>query len=151
MKKIAFFLILLILPIKVLATDINLLELNILNGEISPSFDPLNNTYSVLIDKDVSNLDIAFKNNDGVIVDIIDNFDLENNSMVKIKCHSNNKEVIYNLLIVKEEEENLFVFKEDKNELDTSFMSLYKIYVIPSVCFLIILIFFKLIFPKHKK
>lgn len=153
MKKIGFVcLITLLFPLFVSAKDIYLEELNILNGELSPSFDALNNEYTVSLEKEEYNIEIEYKATEDITVTIMNNFDLQNNSTVTILLNNEKNKTEYHLHILKEEEENLqTTFNEESVELPTNFMYTYKIYIIPSVCFLLILITYKCIFYKPKK
>ena len=140
------------LPVFVSAKDIYLEELNILNGELSPSFDSLNNEYTVTLSKEEYNIEMDYKVADGITVSIENNFDLENNSVVTIQLEEEKSTTSYRLHILKEEEENtLSTFNEETIEVPNNIMYTYKIYIIPSVCFLLILITYKCIFYKKKK
>jgi len=53
LKKIAFLLLLVFCyPVFTQAKDVYLEELTILNGELSPSFDKLNNEYTIILPKE---------------------------------------------------------------------------------------------------
>lgn len=150
MKKFLFFL-LVFLPIKVSASDLILNKLVIKNGDISPQFDPLNNQYTVTLDNDIYNLELDYKLDSAININILDNNDLKNNSKVSLVLSENDKTVTYELHILKDEREELPVFLETNNNYDTSFMSLYKIYIIPSTCLILIFIIFKILFHKKHK
>lgn len=152
MKKIAFLLCLLMFPIFVCAKDIYLEELTILNGELSIPFDALNNEYTITLPKDEYSLEIDYKTKEECNVSIIDNYDLQNNSTVTILLNDEKNKTEYHLHILKEEEEKTqTTFNEDTIEIPNSFMYTYKIYIIPSVCFLLIGITYKCLFYKKKK
>lgn len=153
MKKIAFLILVVIcFPLFVHAKDIYLEELTILNGELSPSFDKLNNEYTVILSKEVYNIEIEYKTKDENKVSILDNFDLHNNSTVTVLLNDEKNKTEYHLHILKEEEEEtISTFGEEITEVPTGFMYTYKIYIIPSICFLLIGITYKCIFHKKKR
>lgn len=151
MKKVLFFL-LVFWPIKVYASDLILNNLVVKNGDISPSFDPLNNQYTVTLDNDIYNLELEYKLDSAININILDNNVLKNNSKVSLVLDESGKTVTYELHILKDEGEELPVFLETNNTYDTSFMALYKIYIIPITCLILIFIIFKILFhKKHKK
>ncbi len=154
MKKIVFFLFLFISFLSfVSAKDLILQELTVKNGKLSIPFESLNNEYTVLLEKEETNLELDYKVDDKVQVLIKDNFDLKNNSVVTILLKENKKEVEYHLQILKEDEEEIKeVFLEEKAPTKMNIMFAYKNYIIPSVCFVFIFIFWKILFhKKHKK
>ncbi len=154
MKKLVLVVFLsLLLPINVSAQAIALEELQIKNGELSPNFDSLNNEYTVTLPKEEYNIEMEYKVEDGITVSAMDNFDLTNNATVTLLLIKEKEKVEYHLHILKEEEENTLVtFKEEKNPLEENFMFQYKIFIIPTSCFILILFAYKCIFrKKHKK
>ncbi len=156
MKKFAFlFLFFFFFTPNVFANDLKLNELTIKNGELSIPFDPLNNEYSVLIEKEVTSLELTYQADEEVAVFLKDNHDLENNAIVVLTLTKENKSVDYRFHILKEEEEVVQqTFLETTPEtLKANFMFEYKNYIIPSVCFTLIMVVFKILFHKkrHKK
>ncbi len=153
LKKIAFLIFLLIgLSVQVHAKDLYLEELTILNGEISPVFEKLNNEYTITLPKEEYTVEMEYKESEGCTVSVLDNFDLENNSKVTILLKNEKNTSEYHFHILKEEEEETqSAFSEETKELPTGFMYTYKQYIIPSLCFLLIAITYKCIFYKKKK
>lgn len=154
MKKIAFlFLLFFCVPCIVWGKNLELENLTIKNGSLSIPFDKLNNEYTVVLDKEEYQLDLEYEVDNSITVFVKDNHDLMNNSVVTISLTDEKNIVEYHLQILKEEEEvTTNVFLEEKPiSLETSFMYEYKIYIIPAVCFLLLFITFKLLFPKKKK
>lgn len=151
MKKILFFLFVLFFPNFVLAEDILLKELNINNGELSLPFDSYNTEYTVTLDETEFHLDFLYVVDDNVIVSINNNHDLENNSKVTLTVLKDKELLEYHFHILKPEKENIAVFKEQVNVENNSFMFKYKIYIIPAICLILIIICYKILFRKHKK
>lgn len=151
MKKIFFFLFLLFIPTFVYAEDLVLKDLIIKNGELSLPFEKYNTEYTVTLEETEFNIDFEYKVEDGVTVAINNNHDLENNSVVTLTLAKDENSVNYKFHILKESEENIPVFNENVTEINNNFMYKYKIYIIPSVCFTLILIIYKILFRKHKK
>lgn len=155
MKKWSFFLFLFILcfPLFVKAKDLKLESLTIKNGTLSIPFEPLNNEYTVLLDREVEELALEYKVDEKITVLVSNNENLKNNSVVTITLTQEKDTVEYHLQILKEEEEEIAsVFLEQKPmPIETNFMFEYKNYIIPAVCFLLILIVFKILFHKKRK
>lgn len=152
LKKILYLiLIVLILPFHVQADSLYLEELTILNGELSLPFEPLNNEYTVSLAKEEYHIELEYRVSDGINVSVIDNYDLQNDSVVTLLLANDNNKIEYHLHVLKEEEEQtLSTFKEEINEIDYNFMFKYKMYIIPTVCLCCIFITYKILFKKHK-
>ncbi len=152
MKKILLAVLLFLTPIPVFADALNLQDLTISNGEFSLPFDPLVNEYTIMVEKEVYNLEINYQVEEGVTVSIMDNFDLENNDVVTLILNKENKSSEYHLHILKEEEEQtLTTFGEDTPSIQNNFMVEYKIYIIPAVCLFLILVIHRILFHHKKK
>lgn len=153
MKKIAFLILLFVcFPCMAWAGSLELESLTIKNGELSIPFDRLNNEYTVLLEKEEYRLELEYKVEENITVFVKDNQDLMNNSVVTISLTDEKNIVEYHFQILKEEEEvTTNVFLEDNPvSIEPSFMYEYKIYIIPSIGFLLIFITFKLLFHKKK-
>ena len=151
MKNWLFFLFLVFLiPIQVKAEDLKLNSLSIKNGELSIPFDPLNTSYTILLDKDIEKVDFLYEVENDVSVTIQDNINLQNNSIVTLIIKNASDTVNYTFQILKEEEEIKEVFLEEKPEEKLNFMYQYKIYIIPAICFILLFLSYKVIF-WHKK
>lgn len=149
----AFFLFLfLFLPLTVIASDLKLDELSIKNGELSIPFDPLNNEYTISLEKEEYNVEFDYKVEENIAVFIKDNHDLENNAIVTISLTDEKNVVEYHFQILKEEESvEQTVFQEVIKEQEFNFMFECKNYIIPISCLVLIFIVFKILFHKHKK
>ncbi len=154
MKKIAFLIVVfLYFPVSVKASDLVLEDLKIKNGTLSIPFDKLNNEYTVILEKDVLQIDLEYKTKEGIEVFVNDNYDLANNSVVTLLLKDEKNSVEYHLQVYKEEEEKtISTFLENPQvSLETNFMFEYKNYIIPITCLFLIFIVFKILFHKHKK
>lgn len=155
LKKLPFFLLFFFFffPIFVRAKDLKIESLTIKNGELSIPFDPLNNEYTVILDGDIDVLELEYKVEKNITVSVMDNEDLQNNSVVTIALSEEKNTIEYHLQILKEEEQEVEnVFLEQKTvSMEINIMNEYKNYIIPSVCFLLILIVFKILFHKKRK
>ena len=150
MKKILLFLFLLLVPNFVCAEDIQIDKLNILNGELSLNFDPLNTEYSVYLEPTEFNLDFDYQVKPGIVVSINNNSDLENNSMVTLTITKETTKIDYHFYIIKEEPTTeVFNYNIEEN-VNENFMFKYKLYIIPSTCLVLIIFSYKIIFRKHK-
>lgn len=156
LKKRIFFLFLfffLFLPTPISARDLKLEDLTIKNGKLSIPFEPLNNEYTVILESDVDLLELEYKVDENINVSVTDNENLVNNSVVTINLTEEKNTVEYHLHILKEEEEkteNVFL-EQNALPMETNIMYEYKNYIIPSVCFLLIFIVFKILFHKKRK
>ncbi len=131
-------------------------SLEVLNGEMSPKFDSLNETYTVNVSNDISKLELNYKVKDNSLVNIYGNSNFQiGENIVTIEIMNELEEVsIYKLIVTKEEEkivsslETNFVPIETPKELPS-----YVAPLIASICFLLILITFGILFPhkRHKK
>lgn len=151
MKKIFLFLFLLLIPVNVLAKDLYLNDLEIKNGELSLPFTKYNTEYTITLDKSEYSVDFSYQVDEDITASILDNYDLENNSIVTIKLEYQDEQINYYFHILKEVEDDVIVFKEDDEiVLDDSFMYKYKLYIIPLSCLFLIFLAFKILFHKHK-
>lgn len=105
MKKILLIIAIFLINIPVVLAENSayLSELSVGQGELSPSFDKNNNTYTIDIDDDVTKLDINYTlEDDNATVEILDN-DLitEKNHTVTIKISNNEEIQIYKILVNK--------------------------------------------------
>ena len=111
MKKILLIIdiFLINIPVVLAENSAYLSELSVGQGELSPSFDKNNNTYTIDIDDDVTKLDINYTlEDDNATVEILDN-DLitEKNHTVTIKISNNEEIQIYKILVNKIKNESV--------------------------------------------
>lgn len=128
-------------------------ELNILNGEMSLKFDPLNTKYTVFLDNNDKELNLEYKLKEGTNIIIEGNYNLDNGSVVVLTISDNEESVNYVFNVyVKEDRE---VSKSDTNlvelEIDSQKeISEYAGPGIASICFLLIMFLFVFLFHKKK-
>ena len=135
----------------VFAKDLKLNDLAIENGELSPTFEPLNTSYTVVLDSEVERIAFLYEVDNDVEVSIESNEDLQNNSIVLLHIKNEKEQSTYTFQVLKEEEEITPTFKEETEEtLTNSFMMQYKMIVIPIFCLIFIFISYKVVF-YHKK
>ena len=151
MKKILFFLLLCFIPNLVYAKDILINELEVLNGELSPYFDKYNTEYTIILENSEFNVDFNYKVEEGIIVSVNNNHDLENDSVVTLTISENEEKLDYNFHILKSINESTIAFSDSVKMEENNFMFKYKLYIIPSICILLIFICYKILFRKHKK
>lgn len=151
MKKLLLCLLFLFIPIYVEADSLTLEELKVKNGELSLPFDSLNNIYTVTLEKDIYSLEFDYKVDENILVFIENNYDLENNSIVTLNLKKEEESGTYYFHILKEEEEVVNVFNEEQESPKENIMYAYKIFIIPTICLILIYITYKIIFRKHKK
>lgn len=127
-------------------------DLEIINGELSPAFDSLNNIYSVTVSEDVDELVMEYSTTDGYIVNVIDNQDLdEGENEVYLQVIKDEEINTYTLLVYKESSEPVFNYEYVPETIEVE--SELPEYVAPLIigsCLLIILIFAILLFKRKK-
>ena len=129
-------------------------ELNILNGELSLEFDPLNTKYTVKVKENILSLDIDYKISNDCQIAIIGNNLVDNYTEVIVTVY-NDKEILnYYLFVYKDLSNQVSNNLDELISLDTPVnqeVSSYAVPVISSICFLTILIVFTILFHKKKK
>lgn len=127
-------------------------DLEIINGELSPEFDCLNNIYSVTISENVDELVMDYSVTDGYIVNVIDNKDLAaGENEVYIQVIKDEEINTYTLLVYKESSEPVFNYDYNLDTVEVEEeLPEYVAPLIGGSCFLIILIVFLLLFKKRK-
>ena len=127
-------------------------DLEIINGELSPAFDSLNNIYSVTVSEDVDELVMEYSTTDGYIVNVIDNQDLdEGENEVYLQVIKDEEINTYTLLVYKESSEPVFNYEYVPETIEVE--SELPEYVAPLIigsCILIIQIFAILLFKRKK-
>lgn len=152
MKKIVFFLLIfLFIPKFVYASNLKIDELIIKNGELSIPFDPLNNEYTIFLDKEEFHVEFQYSVDKNIAVFVKGNQDLENNSVVTISLTDEKDVVEYHFQILKEEAEIKPVFLEQNQNEKTNFIVTYKNYIIPTTCLFTLYLVFQILFREHKK
>lgn len=130
-----------------------LINLFVLDYQISPSFDPLNNLYTVTISEEVERLIISYEAEDDCIVNIIGNENLsigENN--IYIEVIQDNKINTYTIVAIKEETAEVIGFEDFYEPIEvTKEAPTYTAPAIAIVCFLIILFTYGLLFSRKKR
>lgn len=127
-------------------------DLEIINGDLSPEFDCLNNIYSVTISENVDELVMDYSVADGYIVNVIDNKDLASGeNEVYIQVIKDEEINTYTLLVYKESSEPVFNYDYNLDTVEVEEeLPEYVAPLIGGSCFLIILIVFLLLFKKRK-
>lgn len=124
-----------------------LLDLEILNGDMSLEFDKYVNNYTINVDSNVSKLEIKYKCLDNNTVSILNNNLEYGINYVYIDVLSESGSNLYTLEVYKDKEE--YVFFESKVEVEKE-MPKYSPYIIGITSLFIIVLTFILLF-KNKK
>ncbi len=127
-----------------------LLDLKILNGELSPKFDIYNDIYSVIIEEEIDSLVIEYEVSDGYIVNVIDNVDLDvGENEVYIQLIGDNEINTYTLLVYKESSAPVFNYEYSEEVVEVQEeVPEYAAALITGTCIVIILVIFLLLFKK---
>lgn len=129
-----------------------LLDLEILNGVMSLKFDKYVNTYTVEVDNNVEKLQFNYKVEDNSQVDVINNENINDGlNYVYIIVTNEQEQNTYTLEVYKEITKSVISTSnlETKLEVEQQ-VNKNTPYIIGSICFVIILIFFLIIFHPRK-
>lgn len=126
-----------------------LLDLKILNGDMSFEFDKYVDNYTVNVDSDVSKLEIEYKCLDNNTVNIINNNLEYGINFVYIDVLSESGSNLYTLEVYKNKEQ--YVFLEEKEEMKEEVMPSYLPYLIGFASLFIIFFTFIILFHKKRK
>ena len=129
-------------------------KLEILNGELSTKFDPLNARYTVNLRTEETELKLNYDIEKDDKISIFNNEINGENSEVVITVY-NDKEMMSYYLEINEPKHNLASIDEDyfsSLELKTdTYMPKYIAPLVAGICFVIILCLFTVLFKKNKK
>ena len=129
-------------------------NLEVLNGTLSLKFDPLNTKYTVLLnDKNDMALQFQYQVPDGVEVFITNNYLVNEYTVVILTVKDEDATMDYKFYVYKEDSTDVAdYFPIQKSiEVEATELSPYAVPGISSICFLIILIVFAILFHKKKK
>lgn len=127
-------------------------ELQILNGEMPLEFNSLNTIYTINVSNKETTLDLAYKTDDSNNISVFGNILKPGENEVVITVYNDSEMMSYYLYVYKEEALEATSNINDTNSLEIAHSPLpnYAISSIASICFLIILLFFTLLFKKNK-
>lgn len=130
-----------------------LLDLNVLNGEFSPTFDIYVDTYTVSVEEDVDSLVLNYEVEDGASVKVINNENLSpGDNFVYLEVTSEKGMETYTLEVYKKQSSQVFNYEEYVEPLAVEkTMPSYGPFLIIGSCCLVIIITFLLLFKKKKK
>lgn len=129
-----------------------LLNLEILNGEMSPNFDKYVNTYTVEVKDDILTLVMDYETEEGVSVEEVNNNLVEGENLVYLRLKKDESVETITLIVYKESSKH--VFNYDNYVSDVSVDAPMPEYIPPIIiggCFLVIAIAFIIIFHKSKR
>lgn len=128
-----------------------LLDLKILNGNMSLKFDKYVNTYTIEVKNDVESLEIEYKIRESDEIKIINNDNLETGlNYVFLEITNESEKNMYTLEVYKEKSESVFKSENINRVEQQKEMPQNAVYIISGVCVFVILIFFIAIFCRKK-
>ena len=131
-----------------------LLDLQILNGNMSLQFDSLNTIYTITLEDDADKLDITYEIPENANISIVGT-DLKPGLNEVVLTVYNDFEQMSYYLYVEKEDTYLAIGNEDNLDklevVKTNSIYPYAVPLIGSTCFLLIILFFTLLFKKNKK
>lgn len=139
--------------VKAESKDIYLENLMINNGSLSIPFDKYNNTYSVYLNNSVDELDISYDLKDEYSSIIIyNNYDLltyNKQVVIRVINEEGTKDNKYYLNVYKENHQEVSYHEEEMLPLEIPIKKKYHLEsIISSICFLIILTIYSILFKK---
>ncbi|MBE6154149.1 MAG: hypothetical protein E7163_01040 [Firmicutes bacterium] len=129
-------------------------NLEILNGELSLKFDPLNTKYTVFVNNDETDLKLKYQKEESDNILIQGNELVDNYNEVVITVFNAEESMSYYLYVYKNDESVINIENNYFNKLETDVneeISSYAVPVISCICFLIIIIVFVILFHKKQK
>ncbi len=129
-------------------------KLEVLNGEMSLKFDPLNTIYTINVKEEVTSLKLEYEIGEDNEISIYGNNLKKGLNEVVITVYNDKEQMSYYLEVFREGEEmaSEVVKTEEKLEIaNNSFLVERRAEWISVVCFIFILLFFTLLFKKNKK
>lgn len=129
-----------------------LLDLEIVNGDLTPKFDKYVEDYSVTVSKDIESLIINYKSEEGYDVEILNNENLQpGDNFVYIELKNESIINTYTLNVYKEKEKEVISINDEALKIEVKKeMPSYIPYAIFGSCLLVIIIAFWLLFRKKK-
>ena len=129
-------------------------RLEILNGELSLKFDSLNTRYTVKMTNEDEELKLNYEIEEDDEISIFNNHLTEDKTEVVITVYNEGESTSYYLEVYKKEAEEaadtLSYFESLEVKTDT-YLPKYVAPLIASICFLVILFLFTVLFKKRKK
>lgn len=129
-------------------------ELEILNGELSMNFDPLNTKYTIMVNNEQNTLEMKYKLKEDTNITITGNILNEAKNEIVLTVYNDTESMSYYLTVYKEETTTAnsnIDLKEEIVLIEKESLPNYVAPLIASICFLIILLLFTLLFKKRKK
>ena len=156
MKKLIFFLLLLLIPftsfVRALSSDIHLENLSIEGHEITPAFHKLNNIYTLIIDDDINSVIVnAIPVDDNHIIRIYNNDDLrlgQNVISIIIENEEGTKRNTYEIIVTINSEDSTPVFGDGYANSIRS-VGLPEISIIVLGAFIIIMYSFRILLIRN--
>lgn len=134
-----------------IGSDSVLLDLKILNGELSLKFDKYVNSYTVNVENNVDTLEIEYKIRDTDEIKIVNNENLNYGlNYVFLEISNGEEKNVYTLEVYKEKIENVMKYEEETISSNNKERNEYMPYIISFTCFFIIMFFFIVIFHRKK-
>ncbi len=127
-------------------------DLKVLNGNLELAFNEYNYIYTIEVEENVLKLEMDFKYEDGVVIEVVDNDLKYNDNIVYVKASKDNKEDVYVLYVHKNivsETSGIDIYKESL-EVKEEKVDLYKVQILSVSIFLLLVIIFCLLFKKKK-
>lgn len=134
-----------------IGSDSVLLDLKILNGELSLKFDKYVNSYTVNVKNNVDTLEIEYKIRDTDEIKIVNNENFNYGlNYVFLEISNGEEKNVYTLEVYKEKIENVMKYEEETISSNNKERNEYMPYIISFTCFFIIMFFFIVIFHRKK-
>lgn len=126
-------------------------ELKILNGVLELEFNEYTYEYTVIVEDDITSLDIDYLVEENTYINVRGNILNEKDNIVYIDVYSEENTITYTFYVYKESNETVNGIDNFVSSLEVSNIeevSLYKVQILTCSIFLIIIILFSIIFRR---
>jgi len=128
-----------------------LMDLKVLNGNLELKFNEYTYEYTVSVDKEVSSLDFQYELKDDCYIEILNNELNSEENIVYLNVYNVDEEITYTLYVYKENSDTVSGIDNYKKSLEivsNNEVEVYKVQLLTTGLFLIIIIIFSFIFKR---
>lgn len=130
-------------------------DLKVLNGNLELKFNEYTYEYTVVVDRNVNSLELDYKLEEDCYIKIRNNALVDGENIVYLDVYNIDNEITYTLYVYKETTNAVSGIDNYKKALEVSssnnVIKPYKVQLLSTGIFLIIVVLFSLIFKKSKK
>jgi len=128
-------------------------DLKVLNGNLELKYNEYTYEYTVKVDNDIDSLELEYTLKEDCYIEIENNTLLEGNNTVYLNVYNVDESITYTLYVYKEKAETVSGIDSYKKALEINSVKeiqVYKVQLLTTSIFLIILIIFSIMFKRKK-